>query len=224
MLLLITEADALARIERALGFEEARIAGFLAISYVLGQILNSVGSLILDPLYDVFYDPDHGVFTYEKDANSPKRWTRILRRVGSWKSPLLSWVSRMVEANTARRRDNIWAALATEGGDAYTQGVFQRVRAYLQLSVPRAFDEIERLEAEQKFLRTATIASLVIAVVARWNAQPEPVVLAASIGAVFLFTRYVGRRRKTVERAYLYFGLRHLVPKTEVASASHAAQ
>jgi len=197
VMLLIYDRD-LALLDESLGFEQARLAGFVVTAYITGQILNSVGGFLLDPAYDCFYDPNHGWCTNVEWAIDAKH--------SKW--PPVRWCANIFECGAKAR----WRALSQSvPGDKLRGSVYQRVRAHLQLGVPEAFAAIERLEAEQKFFRTTTVALALVGIV-QLVCPPNKISLGwPCLGAaIFLFTRYMHRRRKTINATYMYYSIREV--------------
>lgn len=182
-----------------LGLEEAvrarGEAGYvLAVvaAYLIGHGLNGLGSLILDAVYDVLYEPEHGWLTR---AELPRLWL--------W--PLRALFPHRKEA------DGELAHVRSLLRELRCGNVYQRVRAYLRLAAPAAFVDVERMEAEQKLLRSVCMAvplvGLACALTGRVPAALTVPELVATLGGVFVLTlsRFCVVRGKTIDRACLYF-------------------
>jgi hypothetical protein len=191
--------------------EELQLLALIGAGYIVGQVMNSVGSYALDVVYDAFYAPDHGILVGVTDAPG---WRGMLAKVHGWRFPLGAFISGVIEKDTEARAEKLGLALDTIAGPAPTRGVYGRIRAYCSIALPTAFEQIERLESEQKFFRTATVASVLIGIAMHRQGYTGTWIW---LLAAFLLTRYISRRRKTIERAYLFFGLR------DVAAALRAS-
>jgi hypothetical protein len=174
----------------------SRIGAVLVLSYVVGQILNSIGSLVLDFVYDFLYEPGHGALS---QGEKPPPGEAIF----PWSNHLWDLLRRGVDHGTKARADTLKKEIDELVGNETVKGVYQRVRAYLRVAMPEAFAEVEKLEGEQKFFRTLTVGVTMLAAFAPPGDKPWLAGLAA-----ILFVRYVGIRRRTVERAYVYFSVR----------------
>lgn len=160
-------------------------------AYLLGHGLNGLGSLILDAVYDALYKPEHG-------------WLTRTKLPGAWRWPLSALFPHRDKA------DSELAHIRSVLRDLRCGNVYQRVRAYLRLAAPAAFVDVERMEAEQKLLRSVCMAvplvGLVLGLAGRGPAL-DPVELVAVVGVVFVLTlsRFCVVRCKTMDRALLYF-------------------
>ena len=192
-----------AQVRAVTGSENVTIAAALVAAYILGQVMNATGGWVLDWIYDMFYDPERGWFV----ANEG-RFPRLVK--WSQEYPSTRIATGVIEERGAVRKDNLRKALDSVA-PAEAGNVYQRVRGYLAHTAPAAFEQIERMESEQKFFRTATVATIVIA-----YAVHEPWLC---LVAAFLMTRYVDRRRKTIERAYMLFSFRALGASTARANS-----
>ncbi|MBI5513808.1 MAG: hypothetical protein HY909_08565 [Deltaproteobacteria bacterium] len=195
--------------------EEARALMFVLLGYVLGQVANGLGSVFLDVLYDLLYEPGTGLLSL-REKHRPRR---LLARLA------LSFCDFGVDD----RRDALLTSLTALLGQRPT-AVYKTVRAYLKVKMPEAFYEVEKHEGEQKFFRALVVGFLALAAARHWGPPPTVAarVTAAQLllGAAVLFVRYVSLRRKTVEGAYFYFSVRDLgagpAPKAH-PEASHDA-
>jgi hypothetical protein len=188
----------LAALVLGLGLEDAvrarGEAGYvLAVvaAYLLGHGLNGLGSLILDAVYDVLYKPERGWLTR---AELPRLWL--------W--PLSALFPHRKQAD--RELAHVQSLLR----ELRCGNVYQRVRAYLRLAAPTAFVDVERMEAEQKLLRSVCMALPLVGLawgLAGRGPALEPAVLATAFGLGFVLTlsRFCVVRGKTIDRAYLYF-------------------
>lgn len=207
---------------RGVGTTETAAAALLVSAYIVGQTMNALGGYLLDLIYDVLYDPRQGLLVGKslvQNAPSTKslasrivnRWQVVVGKVHDWRSPLLRVVSGLTEKDTAGRGDKLKNDLDALAGASPSPGVYQRIRSYFSLTIPAAFEQIQRLESEQKFFRTATVAGVVIAIVARSQRMQTGWIWLVSL---FFMTRYISKRRKTIERAYMLFGLRSVASRT----------
>lgn len=197
------------------------IASFCVASYVVGQMANAVGSIVLDWIYDLLYAPGKGWWSRpEKPAKTEGR-PSLPQHAGQ---TLLGFL----EHGAGERATELENALkdATKSS-AEIRGVYQTTRAYLRVSMPDAFSEVEKLEGDQKFFRALTVGLAALTVSLAWlpaasarNATRWCVTL---LLLTFLaMTRYLLVRRKTVERAYLYLSVRNAPARSsEPATAPH---
>jgi hypothetical protein len=160
-------------------------------AYLLGHGLNGLGSLILDAVYDVLYKPEHGWLTR---AKLPHLWLWPLSALFPHRE----------------RADGELAHVQSLLRELRCGNVYQRVRAYLRLAAPAAFVDVERMEAEQKLLRSVCMAVPLVGLA--WGLAGRaptlhPVGLAAVVGVAFVLTlsRFCVVRGKTIDRACLYF-------------------
>jgi hypothetical protein len=167
-------------------------------AYLLGHGLNGLGSLFLDAVYDALYKPEHGWLTR---ADLPRLWLWPLSALFPHRE----------------RADGELAHVQSLLRELRCGNVYQRVRAYLRLAAPSAFVDVERMEAEQKLLRSVCMAvplvGLAWALAGRGPAL-GPVELVAVVGVAFVLTlsRFCVVRCKTMDRALLYFEVAQRYP------------
>ncbi len=190
--------------------EGTRISAFLVVSYVVGQVASGIGSVVLDFVFDLLYDPDRGWLS--RTAKPKPASTGGL-------SHLQSGLDKVFERGASEEKTWLLDQLRQVTKQARIRRLYQGVRAYLKVSLPEAFADIERLEGDQKFFRALTIGMLALAILlaTRHDAEsgPAPFALIATV----LFIRYLSVRRKTIERAYLYFAVRAGASKTSPEAA-----
>lgn len=141
-------------------------------------------------------------------------------RIGLWLKlrglALLRLLGGAFEFGSQARGDELRTQLREVARGRSVRGVYQGVRAYLKLAHAEAFAEVEKLEGEQKFFRALTIGALLLSVAASSSPAPglidvsTPLLVRQGLAALGAFSllRYISLRRKTVERAYLYFAMR----------------
>lgn len=207
-------------IGRGLDGPGTRIAVFLVLSYVVGQVANGIGSIILDLFYDLLYAPGRGWWS-RPETKGPDR-TTLHQHV--WDS-LFSFLDR----GTEERVKDLRGELERIAGKSRTGGAYQRVRAYLRVAMPTAFADVEKLEGEQKFFRALTVGAAALAMSMPWlppgSPRTQSTWLAGILGLLLVFfTRYLALRRKTVERAYTYFSVRTCVSGGDSKSGARLEQ
>lgn len=198
---------------------EATALAFIATAFLVGSLINAIGSLVLDGMYDALFKPGKGSRSTRERHPDEEAPPLPNGHEDPW--PLIAAVRDGMDV--LRVPKNVRPT-----GDHYSW-----VRAYLQIAVPRAFAEVERLEAEQKLFRTTTVGATLIAPLLAvratlgdggFDATDLLAPLAALAVAKIAYDRFVDRRRKTVRFAYTYFVLRAAPaacaePLTRVAAA-----
>lgn len=176
----------------------AWIVGFAA-AYVAGHIIFLIGSW-LDPVYDIIRrirDPYGGQVERPKSRLHAATIFVFRKRDRRFKAVDPDAEQPFVVVDRLRRR-----VLTKPEADA-TSNTFQWCRALLVQNSPAAHRDIEVQEADQKFLRSIVILSLLVcvgAIVAReWLVAG--IILALAIGS---FARFYNRRLKTVTLAYVH--------------------
>ncbi len=203
----------------ALGLDEAeRLATlasggpFLVVAYFVGHALHTAGSHLLDRAYDARFKPGSGTLTGPARATSPDGW--LARALEREVHATDAWMSALAATLPLPR-------LHDAQGEPVTPpppGVYKAVRAYLRITRPEAFAEVERLEAEQKLHRTAYMACALLALVGVASAlvigEDVAARLTAAAGAALYMPlawfRFMRVRKKTVAVAYLYYGMREI--------------
>jgi hypothetical protein len=192
-------------VRQAFAFDVSKIGAFIVVAYVVGQVSNSVGSLLLDLAYDAMYDPKHGWFSKPALKEGIE---------ASWLERTFGIYDRGTEDRRKRLREELQPlVVGPVKGEGPTKGaikgVYQTVRAYLKIASPETFADLEKLEGEQKFFRALTVGVLALALCLLPGGTDShgKSAYSLSLSALF-FVRYVSIRRKTVERAYVYFSVR----------------
>jgi hypothetical protein len=193
--------------------EEARALVFLLLGYVLGQVANGLGSVFLDVLYDLLYEPGTGLLSL-REKHRPRG---LLLRLAL--SPC--------DFGVDERREALLTTLSALLGER-PRAVYKTVRAYLKVRMPEAFYEVEKHEGEQKLFRSLVVGFLALAAARHFGPAPTVAarVTAAQLllAALVLFVRYVSLRRKTVEGAYFYFSVRNLDGSATPQAAANKTQ
>jgi hypothetical protein len=181
-------------VKHAFALDASKVGAFVVVAYVVGQVSNSVGSLLLDAVYDLLYAPGDG---WLSKAHEP--------RAGARRDRLSKELEGLVSG-----RNGIEHGRKTGDKAETSKGVYQTVRAYLKIRSPETFADIEKLEGEQKFFRALTVGVLALALcLPPGDVKVDSWSVVGLVGLlVLLFVRYVSIRRKTIERAYTYFSLR----------------
>jgi len=205
--------------------ETERGGAFLLAAYVVGQAANSVGALVLDPLYDLLYRPGSGLLSPPRETNPPT--SRLARAMEAL-------MHRSREGLDATQEELLRAELdrlshARPEGEApdgppepLRASVYRRIRVYLRLCMPDAYVDVEKLEGEQKFFRALAVGVLGLAALLRFGPRASRHADLAGLLvalALMLFVRYVSVRRKTVLLACLFFRARDWParPRTKAA-------
>ena len=162
-------------LRQSLGEKEQYLAFFVG-AYIAGHVVDLIGALVLDRVYDVTY----------------ARWKRHPRSTDTAPSglydPLFAEASRL-------------ASSAMPQGDR----VYQWSRASIALTSATAFNEIEQKQAGSKFFRSMVIVSLLLALLPLAHIASVWRILVALGFAIAFFIRYSDLRWKAVQQTYRFF-------------------
>jgi hypothetical protein len=207
---------------RHLGGRNEGYLAFLAVSYLLGHVLDMGGAFFLDNLYDLTYahwKRSHPMSVTEWVWHCPGRFAEELGQL--WRSV---FDSRMTES--VRLEDALLQDAKRLAGPAMPRGdrAYQWCRAWIAVKNPAAFSEIERLQANSKFFRGIVMVSLITAVISfRSN------YLFGRTGSFFClllaalsFIRFSDLRWKAVQQTYRFFIALRSEPAAVVAKVEGA--
>jgi hypothetical protein len=178
---------------------------FAVVSYLLGSVLDMLGALFLDNLYDLtiaHWKRSHPMSVTEWLLHCPERFWKEL--VQLWRSTF-----RSRKGGPVRLEDELLVSARRLAGPAMPKGdkVYQWCRSVIALQNPSAFSEIERLQANSKFFRGIVMVSLISGLVSLRFHQPFGVrggVVCLAV-AVLSFVRFSDLRWKAVQQAYRFF-------------------
>jgi 8-oxo-dGTP pyrophosphatase MutT (NUDIX family) len=177
---------------------------FLFASYVAGQFLFLLGSLLDEWLYDRLRSgtADGQI---RRLAGGARLSARLSRELGSRLFNNDDKALRQILRIKALHLDAVGASSAVNA--------FQWCKARLALNHPEVMAEVQRYEADSKFFRSlfVVLILLVLWLPARGGAWPAATGLgfwltpaAAAIGLALCFWRYAERRGKSIEQAYWF--------------------
>jgi len=170
-------------LRHSLGEKEKYLA-FAVAAYVGGHVVDLLGALVLDSVYDRTY----------------ARWKRRPRRTagGAESTEALGeapyYDPLFVEARRIAIKVMPW-------GD----GVYQWCRAWIALRSAAAFTEIEREQATSKFFRSMVTLSLLLALLPIWWRGGFRFVAICLLFAGAFFSRYARLRWKAVQQTYRFY-------------------
>jgi len=198
-------------------------AAFLVAAYILGNLTDMIGSVVVDQVYDLTYAE------YKRSAAGLVPWLlhapRDIVRVLSVRSlhTFLGWP--LGEHAEVRVKDPLFiGALAEAPGLPHGERLYQWCRDWLQLHSPQALAEPDRLQANSKFFRGLVVLTVVFVLLltlsdnlARAAAAlaPRSVLLALTCAiGLAAFLRYCDLRWKAVHQVYrLYIISQQAAPK-----------
>jgi len=192
-----------------LGEAQAAVA-FLVAAFILGNLTDMAGAVILDGIYDLTYAD------YQRSAAGVWPWLKhaprdLARQLGG----------RFLDTCLGRKNKNkdkghpkdplYTAALSLAKELPQDDRLYQWCRDWLQVHSPQALAEPDRLQASSKFFRGLVVLTAVFVLLAAFNShfanadrlvsRPWMLVLGCTIG-VAAFLRFCDLRWKAVHHVY----------------------
>jgi hypothetical protein len=190
---------------RHLGDKYEGYLAFLAVAYLLGHVLDMVGAIFLDNLYDLTYahwKRSHPMSVMEWLLHCPERFGEELLQM--WRS---AFESR--KRDSTRLEDELLVTAKRLAGEEMPRGdrAYQWCRTVIALKNPGAFSEVERLQANSKFFRGVVMVALITGLVSFRFHQPFRVRggVACLVVATLSFVRFSDLRWKAVQQTYRFF-------------------
>ncbi len=148
--------------------EAVKWSAFIVSSYIIGNLLDAVGSLILDKLYDRFYakamqikeqlDEHRDISSLSSLRKFWMRWADAMRK----KSRYLQDTKLQKYAKLYKQRDFDRENLRHQCVDERITNLFWWTSSVIRLRDSAASDEVDRLQADSKFFRSFAVFLMIL--------------------------------------------------------------